>query len=248
MGVFAPADDIGLIIMDEEHEATYKSDMTPKYDTVEVAAKRLQTTGGVLLWAAPHRRSFPTSAKEGIYQLLTLKQRYNRNPLPRVEIVDMREELRAGQYEYFSRRLYSAIEETLKKGTAGHSLSESTRVFQFCILPRLRRGDEMPGMRPFLVYHKKEPAMICHYCGRQFPLPETCPVCGSRYLKHFGIGTEQVEEAVAALFPKAALDRLDLDAVKQRKDLDAILRRFSQGKPIFSSARSLSPRDWIFTM
>ena len=72
--------------------------------------------------------------------------------------------------------------------------------------------------------------MICHYCGRQFPLPETCPVCGSRYLKHFGIGTEQVEEAVAALFPKAALDRLDLDAVKQRKDLDAILRRFSQGK------------------
>ena len=64
-----------------------------------------------------------------------------------------------------------------------------------------------------LVYHKKEHAMICHYCGRQFPLPETCPVCGSRYLKHYGIGTEQVEEAVAALFPKAALDRLDLDAV-----------------------------------
>ena len=72
--------------------------------------------------------------------------------------------------------------------------------------------------------------MVCHYCGKQFPLPETCPVCGSRYLKHFGIGTEQVEEAVATLFPEAALDRLDLDAVKQRKDLDAILRRFSQGK------------------
>lgn len=72
--------------------------------------------------------------------------------------------------------------------------------------------------------------MVCHYCGKQFPLPETCPVCGSRYLKHFGIGTEQVEEAAAALFPEAVLDRLDLDAVKHRKDLDAILRRFSKGE------------------
>lgn len=72
--------------------------------------------------------------------------------------------------------------------------------------------------------------MVCHYCGKQFPLPETCPVCGSRYLKHFGIGTEQVEETAAALFPEAVLDRLDLDAVKHRKDLDAILRRFSKGE------------------
>lgn len=231
MGVFAPAENIGLIIMDEEHEATYKSDMTPKYDTVEVAAKRLQTTGGVLLLgsATPSVVSYER-AKEGIYQLLTLKQRYNRNPLPRVEIVDMREELRAGNTNIFSRRLYSAIEETLKKGQQVILFQNRRGYSNFVSCRACGAVMKCPECDLSLVYHKKEHAMICHYCGRQFPLPETCPVCGSRYLKHFGIGTEQVEEAVAALFPKAALDRLDLDAVKQRKDLDAILRRFSQGK------------------
>ena len=231
MGVFAPAENIGLIIMDEEHEATYKSDMTPKYDTVEVAAKRLQTTGGVLLLgsATPSVVSYER-AKEGIYQMLTLKQRYNRNPLPRVEIVDMREELRAGNTNIFSRRLYTAIEETLKKGQQVILFQNRRGYSNFVSCRACGAVMKCPECDLSLVYHKKEHAMICHYCGRQFPLPETCPVCGSRYLKHFGIGTEQVEEAVATLFPKAALDRLDLDAVKQRKDLDAILRRFSQGK------------------
>ena len=231
MGVFAPADDIGLIIMDEEHEATYKSDMTPKYDTVEVAAKRLQTTGGVLLLgsATPSVVSYER-AREGIYELITLKQRYNQNPLPAVEIVDMRAELREGNTNIFSRRLDNAIAETLQKGQQVILFQNRRGYSNFVSCRACGAVMKCPECELSLVYHKKEQAMVCHYCGKQFPLPETCPVCGSRYLKHFGIGTEQVEEAAAALFPEAVLDRLDLDAVKHRKDLDAILRRFSKGE------------------
>ena len=165
MGVFAPAENIGLIIMDEEHEATYKSDMTPKYDTVEVAAKRLQTTGGVLLLgsATPSVVSYER-AKEGIYQLLTLKQRYNRNPLPKVEIVDMREELRAGNTNIFSRRLYTAIEETLKKGQQvilfqnrrGYSSFVSCRACGAAnVRPSgARKADGLSSIRPSLLFVK----------------------------------------------------------------------------------------------
>ena len=231
MGVFAPAEDIGLMILDEEHEATYKSDMTPKYDTVEVAAKRLQTTGGVLLLgsATPSVVSYER-AKEGIYQLLTLSHRYNQNPLPAVEIVDMRRELREGNTSIFSRRLYEAMDGTLRKGQQVILFQNRRGYSNFVSCRECGAVMKCPECELSLVYHKKEQAMVCHYCGKRFPIPETCPQCGSRYLKYFGIGTEQVEEAAAGFFPDAALDRLDLDAVKKRKDLDTILKKFSQGK------------------
>ena len=215
MGVFAPAEDIGLMILDEEHEATYKSDMTPKYDTVEVAAKRLQTTGGVLLLgsATPSVVSYER-AKEGIYQLLTLSHRYNQNPLPAVEIVDMRRELREGNTSIFSRRLYEAMDGTLRKGQQVILFQNRRGYSNFVSCRECGAVMKCPECELSLVYHKKEQAMVCHYCGKRFPIPETCPQCGSRYLKYFGIGTEQVEEAAAEFFPDAALDRLDLDAVK----------------------------------
>ena len=231
MGVFAPADEIGLVIMDEEHEATYKSDMTPKYDTVEVAAKRLQTTGGVLLLgsATPSVVSYER-AREGIYQLLTLTRRYNQTPLPKVEIVDMRKELREGNTGIFSRRLYEAAAGTLRKGQQVILFQNRRGYSNFVSCRECGTVLKCPECELSLVYHKREQALVCHYCGKRFPVPEVCPQCGSRYLKYFGIGTEQVEEAAAELFPDAVLDRLDLDAIKKRKDLDTILERFSKGK------------------
>lgn len=231
MGVFAPADEIGLVIMDEEHEATYKSDMTPKYDTVEVAAKRLQTTGGVLLLgsATPSVVSYER-AKEGTYQLLTLSHRYNQNPLPEVEIIDMRKELREGNTGIFSRRLYETAVRTLQRGQQVILFQNRRGYSNFVSCRECGTVLKCPECELSLVYHKKEQAMVCHYCGKRFPIPKVCPQCGSRYLKYFGIGTEQVEEAAAELFPDAVLDRLDLDAIKKRKDLDTILERFSKGK------------------
>jgi len=117
LGVFAPLENIGVIIMDEEHEATYKSDMTPKYETVDIALKRLMYYKGVLIMgsATPSVVSYQR-AKEGIYQLIELKKRYNENPLPKVELIDMREELKSGNTTIFSDRLYRQMEETLAKG------------------------------------------------------------------------------------------------------------------------------------
>ena len=117
LGVFAPLENIGMIIMDEEHEATYKSDMTPKYETVDIALKRLMYYKGVLVMgsATPSVVSYQR-ARDGIYQLIELKQRYNENPLPKVDLVDMREELKAGNRTIFSDQLYHKMVETLEKG------------------------------------------------------------------------------------------------------------------------------------
>ena len=231
MGVFAPAENIGLIIMDEEHEATYKSDMTPKYDTVEVAAKRLQTTGGVLLLgsATPSVVSYER-AKEGIYQLLTLKQRYNRNPLPRVEIVDMREELRAGNTNIFSRRLYSAIEETLKKGQQVILFQNRRGYSNFVSCRACGAVMKCPECDLSLVYHKKEHAMICHYCGYETPQVHACPSCGSPYIGGFRAGTQQIEQNVKKLFPKARVLRMDGDTTKTKNSYEEILSAFAAGK------------------
>lgn len=231
LGVFAPLENIGAIIMDEEHEATYKSDMTPKYDTVDIALKRLMHYSGVLIMgsATPSVVSYQR-AREGIYRLIELKERYNRNPLPKVELVDMREELKAGNRTVFSDRLYREIQNTLAKGQQiilflnrrGYSTFVSCR----------ECGEVMtcPECGISLTYHKKENAGVCHYCGKRFPIPEICPVCGSRYIKFFGSGTEKVEEFTREMFPDASVDRLDLDTAKNSREINRILSQFSKGK------------------
>lgn len=231
MGVFAPLTDIGVIIMDEEHEATYKADMTPKYETVDVALKRLKYFDGVLLLgsATPSVVSYQR-CREGIYQLIELKQRYNRTPLPRVEVVDMRRELKEGNMTIFSRALYSKMKETLGAGQQVILFQNRRGYSNFISCRECGTVMKCPKCGISLTYHKVVNSAVCHYCGRRFPVPRTCPECGSKYIKFFGIGTEQVEEAAASFFPDARVDRLDLDAMKTRKDMDRILDRFSKGK------------------
>lgn len=231
MGVFAPLDNIGLIIMDEEHEATYKSDMTPKYDTVEVAYKRLQYYKGVLVLgsATPSIVSY-NRFREGIYNLIELKERYNKTPLPDIEIVDMRQELRKGNVSIFSRKLFNAMEKAIKNKEQVILLQNRRGYSNFVSCRECGYVMKCPECNISLTYHKSVDKMVCHYCGREQKVPNKCPECESKYIKYFGIGTEQVEEQVKEYFPDAKVERLDLDAIKNRRELEAILKRFSQGK------------------
>jgi primosomal protein N' (replication factor Y) len=231
IGVFAPLENIGVIILDEEHESTYKSDQTPKYETVDVAVKRLMYTKGVLVLgsATPSVVSYER-AREGLYTLIELKKRYNRTPLPLVEMVDMRTELRSGNTGIFSRRLLSSMKGTLASGKQVILFQNRRGYSTFISCRDCGEALRCPDCGISLVYHKHEHAAVCHYCGRKFPLPEKCPSCGSRRIKYFGVGTEQVEETAAREFPEARIERLDLDTAKNRTEINRMIRSFSKGE------------------
>lgn len=231
MAVFAPLDNIGLIILDEEHESTYKSDMTPKYETVDIAFKRLMHYSGVLLLgsATPSVVSYQR-AKEGIYKLIEMNTRYNAVELPEMSIVDMRQELRKGNRSIFSDKLYQSMEEHLESGEQvilflnrrGYSSSISCKDCGNTLM--------CPDCGISLTYHKKENAAVCHYCGRHFDIPKECPKCSSKFIKFIGVGTEQVEEFVKKEFKDYETERFDLDTAKNSREVSAILNRFASGK------------------
>ena len=231
LGVFAPLDKIGVIILDEEHEATYKSDMTPKYDTVDIALKRLLHFDGILILgsATPSVVSYQR-AREGIYQLIELKQRYNNTPLPKVELIDMREELKAGNRTIFSDRLYRQSVETLERGQQIILFLNRRGYSTFISCRECGEVLKCPECGISLTYHKRENAGVCHYCGKKFRVPETCPACGSHYIKYFGTGTEKVEEFTRELFPEKSIGRLDLDTAKNNREISKIISSFSKGK------------------
>lgn len=231
MAVFAPLENIGLIILDEEHESTYKSDMTPKYETVDIAFKRLMHYSGVLLLgsATPSVVSYQR-AKEGIYKLIEMNTRYNAVELPEMSIVDMRQELRKGNRSIFSDKLYQSMEEHLESGQQvilflnrrGYSSSISCKDCGNTLM--------CPDCGISLTYHKKENAAVCHYCGRHFDIPKECPECSSKFIKFIGVGTEQVEEFVKKEFKDYETERFDLDTAKNSREVSAILNRFASGK------------------
>ncbi len=229
--VFAPFEDIGLIILDEEHEATYKSDMTPKYDAVEVALKRLQQHKGVLLCgsATPSVATFYRS-EQGIYERLELTKRYNQVALPRVEIADMRNELREGNKTIISRALYRAMCTALEKKQQIILFLNRRGYATFISCRECGNVLKCPDCGISLTYHKDGGKATCHYCGHEEDPPEVCPECGSRYIRYFGTGTEKVEEIIGEFFPEAVIERLDLDSTKRRGSIDRILDRFKKGK------------------
>jgi len=231
--VFAPLENIGAVILDEEHEATYKSDMTPRYDTVEIAIKRVKTQkykGVVILGSATPSVVSTYRAEEGIYERLELKTRYNENLLPEVEIADMRDEIKDGNRTLFSRALFSGMQKRLSEGLQvilflnrrGYSTFINCRECGYVM------KCESCGIS--LTYHKSDSMARCHYCGHRENLPEVCPGCGGVYIRHFGAGTERVEEEARALFPEYETSRLDLDTVRRKGDLEKVLSGFKRGK------------------
>ncbi|MCI8283828.1 MAG: primosomal protein N' [Firmicutes bacterium] len=230
-GIFAPFENLGAVIIDEEHEASYKSDMTPKYDTIDAAIERGKISKAiVVLGTATPSVVTAYRAKQGFYHEITLKKRYNKTPLPMVNIVDMREELKKGNRSIFSIMLHNKIEENLKTGRQiilflnrrGYSSFVSCRACGYVM-----KCDDC-GVS--LTFHKYSGMAECHYCGRKIKVPELCPSCGGRYIKHFGIGTEKVEEMAKEAFPQASVSRLDMDTVRRKGEAEKIINAFRRKK------------------
>ncbi len=229
--VFAPLKNIGVIILDEEQEHTYRSESAPRFDAREVAKRRAVDHNALVLFASatPSVESYQ-AAMEGRYTLYKLTQRYTSQPLPQVDMVDMRAELAAGNPGSISAALAGHIRENLAKG-------EQT------ILLLNRRGYRTVGMCSDcgqvlkcdscsvpMVYHKSENKLLCHYCGKTImPVPTVCPECGGK-LRYTGFGTQRVEEELAQLFPQARVLRMDQDSTSQKNAHEKMLSQFARGE------------------
>ena len=229
--VFAPLDNIGIIVIDEEHESTYKSDHNPKYETVDIAYKRAALSGAVLVLgsATPSVASY-YRAKNGIYELIELKERIGGSRMPELEIVDMRKEASSGNTGVLSRELAEQISRSLARKEQV-ILFLNRRGFSTRILcPDCGHSMTCPDCGIALTYHKSVNAAVCHYCGRKFPVPDTCPDCGSKYIKYVGAGTEKVEEEVRRMWPDAGVDRFDIDTASAADDPMRVISDFQNGK------------------
>lgn len=229
--VFAPVKNIGLMVLDEEHEITYKSDMSPKYDTAEIAEKRAKFYGGsVIMGSATPSVNSMQKCREGIYKKLVLKERYNKTPLPEVFVEDMRKELKEGNRSVFSRRLFDEISETLKKHGQVILLINRRGYFSFVSCRNCGYVAKCPKCGIPMTYHKNKGKLVCHYCGRSGDIPKICPECGSGYIKFFGSGTERIQREAERLFPKAHVGRLDFDTAKKKGESSRILKDFARGR------------------
>jgi len=231
--VFAPLENIGLIVADEEHESTYKSDHTPKYDTIEVALKRLQdkdNNGVLMLGSATPSVVTYARAQEGIYKLVKLSERYNKVKLPHVDVVDMRLELKNGNKSIISSKLYDSMMRHLNDGRQVMLFLNRRGYSTFISCRECGYVAKCPSCGLSLTYHKKTGKATCHYCGYEQDAPVTCPDCTSRYIRYFGSGTEKVEETIRELFADYAVERLDLDSVRKKGELERKLKDFRKGK------------------
>ena len=229
---FAPVEKLGLVVVDEEHEATYKSDFTPKYDTTEVALKRLQdkdNNGVLVLGSATPSVVTYNRAEDGIFQLIKLTRRYNDTALPQGEIVDMRRELKEGNSTVISRRLAEEMERQLEAGRQVMLMMNRRGYSTFVSCRECGYVAKCPNCGLSLVYHKNG-MMVCHYCGHEERAATACPECGSTFVRYFGSGTEKIEETVQGLFPGRTVDRVDLDSIKKKGELNRKLKRFERGE------------------
>ncbi len=227
--VFAPCSP-GLIILDEEQEHSYKSENAPRYDAREVAIWRGHKENAlVLLGSATPSLESMYRAKTGIYQLYTLTQRYNGKPLPEVEIIDMRQELKMGNDLSLSYPLREAISDTRDAGKQTVLLLNRRGNSRCVVCVDCRETPECPRCAVRLTYHSANNRLMCHYCGHSQPVPNRCPSCGGP-LKTIGTGTQKVQQELEFLFPDMETDRMDTDTVTAVNTHEKILEHFQQEK------------------
>ena len=229
--LFMPFSHLGMIVMDESHENSYVSDITPKYHTREVAQKLSELTGALLVMgsATPDLDSYYRAAT-GTFCLVELKERTKNNALPQGIIVDMRKELEEGNRSVFSRELTVAVKENLEKKEQTMLFLNRRGYATFVSCRECGEALTCPECNITYTYHAKENALLCHYCGRQIPVPKVCPSCGSKYIRYFGTGTQKIEEEVHRLFPEATVLRMDLDTTGTKHSHERILELFGSGK------------------
>lgn len=225
--VFAPCTP-GLLILDEEQEHSYKSESSPRYDAKEVAIWRGAREGAlVVLGSATPSIESMYRAKTGLYRLYTLRQRYNGRPLPEVEIVDMREELKLGNDTSLSIPLRQRILETRQAGKQTILLLNRRGNSRALVCIDCRQTPECPRCSVHLTYHSANSRLMCHYCGFSMAAPARCPACGGP-LKAIGTGTQKVQQELAALFPDMETSRMDADTVSAVNTHEKILEHFQK--------------------
>lgn len=228
--IFAPFENLGIIIIDEEHEMTYKQEENPRYHAKDVAIERgIKHNCPVILGSAtPSLESF-ARAQKGVYSLLSLPTRMNQQPLPNVEIVDMREELREGNRSMFSRVLLEKLRDRIEKqeqtvlflNKRGHSSFVMCRDCGYVV--------KCAHCDISLTYHKYNNSMKCHYCGLEEITPTICPECNSEHIRYFGTGTQKVEEELAKILPEAKVIRMDVDTTSRKGSHEKLLQAFQDG-------------------
>lgn len=227
--VFAPVKNLKLIVMDEEHEYSYKSEVTPKYQTREVAEFRARENKGILILgsATPSMDSY-YKALSGDYGLVEINKRINSCKLPEVKIINMCRELMDGNKSIFSVELYNSLKRNLEKGEQsilflnrrGHSTFISCRSCGY--VSKCKNCDVS------LTYHINSSKLLCHYCGFEYEIPEVCPKCGSKYIRYFGSGTEKIEMEIKNRFPSARVLRMDLDTTRKKGEHERIYNDFKE--------------------
>ena len=225
--VFAPLQNIGLIIIDEEQEHTYQSESAPRYDAHDVAKKRAAMENALLLFASatPLTETYH-AAESGKYKLLTLTKRYGGMPLPQVDFIDMRAELASGNPREVSNRMVRELQENLENGEQSILLLNRRGYHTVGMCVTCGHVLKCPNCSVPLVYHKPQQALMCHHCGHTVrPLPQICPECGGN-LNYSGFGTQRVEEELSELLPTARILRMDQDSTGQKNSHETMLAQF----------------------
>jgi len=237
--IFAPVDDLGLVIVDEEHDSSYKQESTPRYHARDVAVVRGRGAGAVVVLgsATPSLETWQNALK-GKYQRIEMRERVEQRSLPEVRLVDMRQEFQeTGQEQLFSRALIEETQATLDRGEQAMILL-NRRGYSFVVVCRACGEKlECENCSIALTYHKAGEdgraagrRLECHYCGYKKTVPQRCPKCESEYLYFLGAGSQQGEERLQEVFPGARIGRMDRDTVRGRHDLERLLLRFYSGE------------------
>jgi primosomal protein N' (replication factor Y) len=230
-GVFAPVGNLGLIIVDEEHDQSYKQQETPRYHGRDVAVVRARNAGAVVvLGSATPSLESRFNADSGKYVRLDLPERIERRPMPQVELIDMRQEfLDTRKQSTFSRALIDAVTARLENGEQSMLLLNRRGFSSFVACRACGHRVECTNCSVTLTYHRRDRRMLCHYCNYSERIPERCPKCDSEHIQFLGLGSERVEDELHGAFPKARIARLDRDVVTGKRDYETILAAFRDG-------------------
>jgi primosomal protein N' (replication factor Y) (superfamily II helicase) len=230
--VFAPVADLALIIVDEEHDSSYKQEETPRYHARDIAVVRAKMANAVVMLgtATPSLESY-FNAKKNKYALVELPDRVEQRPLPEVEIIDMRQEFQeTGQEQVISRKLAAEIKERFDRKEQVMVLLNRRGYSPVVLCRTCGKTLECQNCAIALTLHKREHKMVCHYCGYIAPVPKDCVHCGSEYVYFLGTGSEKLEELLHGMFPQARIARLDRDTVRGHEDFERTLNALSEGE------------------
>lgn len=227
--IFAPVENLGIVIIDEEHDTSYKSDMSPRYQAKDIARYICKRAKAPLILgsATPDINTF-YQAKNNKIQLLELTHRANQSELPKVEIVDLREELASGNKSMISKALYEEIEKNLKAKLQTILFLNRRGFSTFVMCRECGFTAKCRNCNIALTYHKGDAKLKCHYCGYETKLITTCPICKSNKVKYFGAGTQKLEQEIHDLFPNASTIRMDVDTVTKKNSHEEILEKFKK--------------------